>query len=800
VSDDRGNETSRTGAPTRESGDVSEGGHAREAAVARDDRAFALDHRLAVMEARERDLSELIVGHREQIARLGAEREGLQARLAEQKERVEELKWRARDAEAAVADRDLRSQQLEEKVNRLDSLETELAEQGARVATLKQQLTSRDKQARKQKDEHDRLLQRVEALQSSRSYKLMRVLWRVSAAVRHPIRRSRRQQLVPVTGRGPSAPAETSAPAKGLAPTMAPELGDSEGRSAVEGDGEVRVKPERSRSQPTDPRDLRVAAVLDEMSANCFRPECDLLTFDSEDWQERLEEHQPHLLLVESAWRGNGESWRYQVGSYPRADLRGLPKLRALVDWCRQRDIPTAFWGKEDPIHFDRFKEAAALFDYVFTTDGNCVPRYEQLQREGTGPVRALQFAAQPRMHNPISIDQKRSDSPCFAGTYYRNRHLDRRQSLEMLLDAARPFGLVIYDRTFDWDNDTFGFPERFLPHVRGSLPYSEVVRAYKSHKVFLNVNSVVDSPTMFSRRVFELLACDAAVLTTESEGVERTFGELVPVATTPDQATEALTHLIHDDDYRREIVVPARRLVMTEHTYRQRLALIGQTMGYSVSAALGDGIAALALIDDADQARKVSDLVAAISSQRSVPGEFLIGLGLETSVAGDLHELSDARSDVRVQVVQQDQGGERTKRFRELASLASSPWVGIVDPAHHYGEYHFMDLLVCTRFAQADVIGSAAFDVISDAASTQDDLELSYVDSVHPHSAIASRKLVVNRGWPDRMPGAGETLRDWSRHGIRFFSGSATNFRADPALGLPPRAAAQVVESAYAG
>jgi hypothetical protein len=30
-----------------------------------------------------------------------------------------------------------------------------------------------------------------------------------------------------------------------------------------------------------------VAAVLDEMSANCFRPECDLLTFDSEDWQER---------------------------------------------------------------------------------------------------------------------------------------------------------------------------------------------------------------------------------------------------------------------------------------------------------------------------------------------------------------------------------------------------------------------------------------------------------------------------------------------------------------------------------
>ena len=765
MSDDRGNETPRAGAPTHKSGDVSESSEARAGAEARDDRAFALAHRLAAMEARERDLNELIIGYREQLARLGAEREASAERLAEQRERVEELEWRIRDAEAAIADRDLRAQELEEKLDRQDSVQAELA--------------------RKQRDEYDRLRRRVEALQSSRSYRLMRILWRISAAVRQLFRRSRRQELGPVSGSQPPVPAKPREPS-----------GSTESRSAREGDGEVRVKPERSKSQPTDPSDLRVAAVVDEMSANCFGPECDLLTFDSEHWEERLEEHQPHLLLVESAWRGNGESWRYQVGTYPRADFRGLPNLRALVDWCRQRDIPTAFWGKEDPIHFDRFKEAAALFDYVFTTDGNCVPRYEQLQREGSGPVSALQFAAQPRLHNPISIDGKRSDSPCFAGTYYRNRHLDRRESLEMLLDAARPFGLVIYDRTFDWDNDAFGFPERFLPHVKGALPYSEVVREYKSHKVFLNVNSVVDSPTMFSRRVFELLACDAAVVTTESEGVERTFGDLVPVVTTPEEATQALTRLIGDDGYRRDIVVPARRLVMTEHTYRQRLAQIAQTMGYSVSADLGDGVAALALIDDAEQARKVSELVAAISFQRSVPGELLIGLGMETSVAGDLRELSDAGSDVRVQVVQQDQGGERTKRFRELASLASSPWVGIVDPAHHYGEYHFMDLLVCTRFADADVIGSAAFDVISEADSTPGDLELRYVDSVHPHSAIASRKLVVNRGWPDRMPGADETFRDWSRQGIRCFSGSATNFRADPALGLPPRA----VESAHAG
>ena len=744
MSDDRGTDTPRTGA--RNPGEEGE---------ERDDRAFALAHRVATLEARERDLNESIIGYREQIARLSAEREALEERLAEQRERVEELEWRAGDAEAAIADRDLRVRELQEK---LDG-------------------------AQKQNEEHARLQQRVKELQSSRSYRLMRLFWRIRTAVQRSVGRSRR--------RAPEAPPSTRAKPP------------SESRPQSKGDVQVRVSLDRAitrkRTPPTDPRDLRVAAVLDEMSANCFGPECDLLTFDSEHWEERLEEHQPHLLLVESAWRGNGESWRYMVGTYPSPHPQGLPRLRALVDWCRKRDIPTAFWGKEDPIHFDRFKEGAALFDYVFTTDSNCVPRYEQLQREGSGPVRALPFAAQPRIHNPISIDRERRDSPCFAGTYYRNRHQDRRQSLEMLLDAARPFGLVIYDRTFDWDNDSFGFPERFLPHVEGSLPYSEVVREYKSHKVFLNVNSVIDSPTMFSRRVFELLACDAAVVSTESAGIERIFGDLVPVVTTMEEATAALTRLIGDEDHRRETVTRARRLVMTEHTYRQRLALIAQTMGYSVSPDLGDGIAALALVDDAEQARKVSDLVAAISSQRSVPAELLIGLGLDMSVAGDLHQLSHAGSDVRVQIVQQDHAEERHQRFRELAALASSPWVGIVDPAHDYGEYHFMDLLVCTRFTEADVIGSAGFDAISEADPAKGSLELRYVDCVHPHSAIARRRLVVSRGWPDRMPGAGEILRDWSRQGVLFFSGSATNFRADPALGLPPRATVTTAGSAVA-
>src|SRR5579884_348927 len=79
--------------------------------------------------------------------------------------------------------------------------------------------------------------------------------------------------------------------------------------------------------------DLRVAAVLDEMSRACFAPECRLITFGVEDWAEALEREPPDLLLVESAWSGNGGAWQYFVGSHTHPHYKGLPQLRALIAW-----------------------------------------------------------------------------------------------------------------------------------------------------------------------------------------------------------------------------------------------------------------------------------------------------------------------------------------------------------------------------------------------------------------------------------------------------------------------------------
>ncbi len=516
-------------------------------------------------------------------------------------------------------------------------------------------------------------------------------------------------------------------------------------------------------SRQVDPRELRVAGVLDEMSRACFGPECDLFCeFTMEDWEEKLTARPPHLLLVESAWSGNSGGWQYGVASYPHPHYAGLPKLRALLEWSRERGIPTLFWNKEDPVHFERFKEAAALFDHILTSDSNCIPAYEALQGQHVRTISALPFAAQPRLHNPIAIVDERRHEPVFAGTYYRNRHVDRRQSLEMILDAARPFGLIIYDRTYGTDSDEFGFPERFQPHIAGRLPYDQVIEVYKRHRLFVNVNSVTDSPTMFSRRVFELLACGTAVVSTESVGIEEMFGDLVPVVATLEEATATIEKLLYDDQYFAKVTRRARRLVLSEHTYRRRLAQIAETAGFDVSREAGREVAVIAL---ADSPEALGPIAEAILDQNMRPREVIIGTSAADEIAGELERLTERFGAERVRACTQDPEQDAEDRYRELARLAATPWVAPMGDGAMYTADHLRDLVACIDFADAQAIGTAP--IGDDAPPVQH----RYVDALQPLTAIVARDVVATHGWANEPEGVAHLFD----RGVRFYAGDGS-------------------------
>lgn len=315
-------------------------------------------------------------------------------------------------------------------------------------------------------------------------------------------------------------------------------------------------------------------SIFDEFSRECFAPHANLVEPRPDNAIPLLKRDKPELLFVESTWRGNKSTWQYRVAQYHHPPGN---ELLALVAECKQSGVPTVFWNKEDPVHFDNFIHTAESFDYIFTTAEEAVPRYQERCK---AKVHALPFAAEANLHNPIGSAQ-RNNRVCFAGSYYANRFKERRDDQLMLLDAASAFNFDIFDRNAGAASRDFCFPERFDPFTRGKLPYAEMNKAYHKYRVFLNVNSVIDSNTMFSRRVFELLACGTPIVSTVSLGIYRMFGrELVWTVRDKGEAEEAIRHLMQDDREWRRRSLQGIRSVFAEHTFAHRFDEVLRIIG----------------------------------------------------------------------------------------------------------------------------------------------------------------------------------------------------------------------------
>lgn len=315
---------------------------------------------------------------------------------------------------------------------------------------------------------------------------------------------------------------------------------------------------------------LRVAAIVDPFTRACLEPEVTLLAVDARTWRLQLPVFQPQLLFVESTWRGAHDSWKKRIASYPgHTD----DTLADLVRWCRRRSVPTVFWNKEDPVHFDRFLAAAKLFDQVFTTEIACVERYRVA---GITRVAPLLFAAQPALHFPGTAP--RENVVCFAGSYGEAELGARRTNLEILLDAATEFPLRILDRQAGAAANAF--PERYRRFVHPGVDYRALAELQRRYKVFLNVNAVRESRTMFSRRIFELLASGAAVVSSPNVGISELFGGVVAIASDRAQAGFAIRRFLEDDPYRVAIASRGIERVAAAHTYAHRLREVCTAVG----------------------------------------------------------------------------------------------------------------------------------------------------------------------------------------------------------------------------
>lgn len=437
-------------------------------------------------------------------------------------------------------------------------------------------------------------------------------------------------------------------------------------------------------SQPFPDRvaELRVAAIMDDFTRESFRHCCELRQLTPGAWQQELTEFRPHLILVESAWKGENEQWARKI--YPLS-----PELAQMLAWARESGIPTAFWNKEDPVHFSVFLPTARLFDHVFTTDIDCVKGYRT--ELGHDRVHLLPFACEPRTHNPIEA-YPRIDGFCFAGSYYV-KYPERQRDFSTIVDALRKVSVVdIYDRNHGKKEPSLKFPDAYVPLIRGNLPYDQIDRAYKGYRYGININTVKQSQSMFARRAFDLLASNTITVSNFSRGLRLMFGDLVVSSDNGQEVMRRLEPLLADEGRYRKFRLQGLRKVMSEHTYEDRLAFIVSKLTGSLPTSSLPHIRVIARATDRNEVEAVlSSYMRQLYAHRSLL--LVLGEGLNASEFAP-SEGVEIRSETEA---------------RMMSASDGATFVAVFSPGDYYGAGYLTDLALATRYSTAQVIGKAA-------------------------------------------------------------------------------------------
>ncbi|WP_429144827.1 glycosyltransferase family protein [Aeromonas veronii] len=521
---------------------------------------------------------------------------------------------------------------------------------------------------------------------------------------------------------------------------------------------------------------INVVSISDKFTYECFRYEANFIPLTKKNWKAEIDAANPVLFFVESAWNGNDGEWTYTMASYKKH--LGDP-LREAIKYCQSKNIPVVFWNKEDPTNYDVFIDVAADCDYIFTTDGGIVDKYKA--RVGHDRVYPLAFAAQPAIHNPIRDKRKKLSTyeACFAGSWYNNGHDTRRIQTEIVLDGAMHRELHVYDRMLHATKhrESRIFPAKYQPFIVGYLSYDQMVTAYRQYKLFLNINTVQDSPTMFSRRVFEILACGTPVVSTHSDGMKAMLGEHVHIVNNKDEVKSIVQQLLESDLDRERLGHQAARHCLQHHSYQQRFEQILKTIGVESSVDQGDKVS---IIMCTNRPKNIDMMIDNYQRQTHANKELLIILN------NDDFDIQGVKSKVQglanVQVHQLPQDMTLGDCLNHGVANASGDYIAKMDDDDIYGANYLVDALLAFNFSGADVVGKDSYFCYVESknimAVKQPGKDNRYSDFISGGTLVIRRQVFDKVKFHSRNRGEDTNfLKDCKENGFTIYSSDKYNF-----------------------
>lgn len=427
----------------------------------------------------------------------------------------------------------------------------------------------------------------------------------------------------------------------------------------------ARDLPAHLGSRSVRPHPARVAVIADQFLWATFEGTADITYLTPENYRDVA----PHvdLLLIASTWRGRFEEWHGTVSASGLVRTKVIPHFRSL-------GVPVAFYSKEDPPNYARFRCLSQEADYVFTSAAEKVPDYRQ-DCPGARDIRALTFGVNPRAHNPVGSRRERRQEILFAGSWMTHKYPERRLGAVKLFDGVIDAGrdLLILDRNSRLGNANYFYPEEYLAYLGPGVAHEDLLKLQRMVDVQINLNSVNYSATMFANRAVELQAMGAVVLSNYSLALN----DLLPEVQLVDNAAEVpriLDAMQGEELYRTQM--SGLRRVFTDHLAHDRMGEILQSVGLSTTPVR----------------RRV-----AVTADEIVPG---------------VHDIARRQSAQGIEVVPREDLLRRRDQFDVVVP---------VNPRYEYAGHYVEDLVNGFAYADVDFVAKNGYEQPGRVVSVED-------------------------------------------------------------------------------
>ncbi|MGL4914489.1 MAG: glycosyltransferase, partial [Romboutsia sp.] len=445
-----------------------------------------------------------------------------------------------------------------------------------------------------------------------------------------------------------------------------------------------------------------------------------------------------------------------------------------LVNYCKSKKIPTVFWCKEDPPQYETFKKTASLFDYIFTTDENCVQKYKT--DFSTDKVYPLMFGIQPKLHNPIrNPQQKKLNTVCFAGIYYSSKFEDRQRSFNELAEASLEYGLDIYDRfSYVKDNDNYKYPDKFKDCLNPYVNYLELIELYKRYDVSINLNTVTNSNTMFSRRIYDCLACGTTVLSNYSLGAKNKFADVIGICNDKGEAHAFLEKTLNDKIYKNKLEAKGIIKVAKENKYSDRIKTICEIIGIDLKKGTDKKVSVIVCTNRPQNMKRMFENY---SKQTHKEKELIIVLNNDNMNLREWKKEAKKYKDEDIKIFKLDSKLPLGKCLNFAIDESRYDYIFKMDDDDVYSENCLENELVFFDYTDASIIGKNSFYVYfkdtKKIAIRYPDREYIYTKLIAGSCMLFTRKVYEDTRFSDEINVGeiGDFLKRAIQKGYKVFS-----------------------------